>query len=149
MLCGNIPFETERQARAQFNEYQLLKRLELEKKFSEQLSEVLRLYCNSLSACRHVKISPQTVHQFESRWIYTIEFAPIQICEARITFPTGGVSAEAEDLVRGCLCLSPGARIRLEDVLSHPWLTRLVKHKAKDFQLSWAKCHQKFPVLRG
>ena len=58
--------------------------------------------------------------------------ASIQICEARITFPAGGVSAEAEDLVRGCLCLSPGARIRLEDVLSHPWLTRLVRHVAKD-----------------
>ena len=55
--------------------------------------------------------------------------ASIQICEARITFPAGGVSAEAEDLVRGCLCLSPGARIRLEDVLSHPWLTRLVTDK--------------------
>ena len=49
----------------------------------------------------------------------------LQICEARITFPPGaGTSPEAQDLVRGCLCLSPGARLRLEDVLSHQWMTR-------------------------
>ena len=45
-----------------------------------------------------------------------------QICNANVTFRTR-VSADCRDLINYCLKISPSARIPLEKILSHPWMT--------------------------
>ena len=45
-----------------------------------------------------------------------------QICSANITFRTR-VSADCRDLIQSCLKISPSARIPLEKILTHPWMT--------------------------
>ena len=45
-----------------------------------------------------------------------------QICNANVTFRTR-VSADCRDLINFCLKISPSARIPLEKILSHPWMT--------------------------
>ena len=45
-----------------------------------------------------------------------------QICNANVTFRTR-VSADCRDLIGSCLKISPSARIPLEKILSHPWMT--------------------------
>ena len=45
-----------------------------------------------------------------------------QICNANITFRTR-VSAHCRDLIQSCLKISPSARIPLEKILTHPWMT--------------------------
>ncbi len=45
-----------------------------------------------------------------------------QICNANIPFRTR-VSADCRDLIQSCLKISPSARIPLEKILSHQWMT--------------------------
>jgi len=49
-----------------------------------------------------------------------------QICSANITFRTR-VSADCRDLIQNCLKISPAARIPLEKILSHPWMTSAIE----------------------
>lgn len=46
-----------------------------------------------------------------------------QICRAEIVFRKR-VSPEAQDLIRRCLCVAPGSRIRLDQIPFHPWLLK-------------------------
>lgn len=45
-----------------------------------------------------------------------------QICNANITFRTR-VSADCRDLIQNCLKVSPSARIPLDKILRHRWMT--------------------------
>ena len=45
-----------------------------------------------------------------------------QICNANINFRTR-VSADCRDLIQNCLKISPSARIPLEKILNHRWMT--------------------------
>ncbi len=47
-----------------------------------------------------------------------------QICSAEPRFRVR-VSHECEQLIRQCLCVEANKRIRLEEILSHPWLTSI------------------------
>lgn len=45
------------------------------------------------------------------------------ICRAELVFRKR-VSPDAQDLIRRCLCVAPGSRIRLDQIPSHPWLLK-------------------------
>jgi serine/threonine protein kinase len=47
-----------------------------------------------------------------------------EICCADLRYRKESVSAEVKDLIRSCLRIRPKDRIQLEDILSHPWMTR-------------------------
>ena len=49
-----------------------------------------------------------------------------QICSANINFRTR-VSADCRDLIQNCLKISPSARIPLEKILTHPWMTSTIE----------------------
>ena len=51
-----------------------------------------------------------------------------QICNANIQFRTR-VSADCRDLVKSCLKISPSARIPLEKILSHRWMTSTLNNE--------------------
>ncbi|CAB4058191.1 Serine/threonine-protein kinase pim-3,Serine/threonine-protein kinase pim-2,Serine/threonine-protein kinase pim-1 [Lepeophtheirus salmonis] len=44
-----------------------------------------------------------------------------QICSAEINF-TSRLSAECRDLIRSCLQIHPSSRIKLEEIIHHPWM---------------------------
>ncbi len=52
-----------------------------------------------------------------------------QICTAEIHFRTR-LSAECRDLIKGCLQIEPAARIPLDQILSHPWVTAAAEEDA-------------------
>jgi len=45
------------------------------------------------------------------------------ICNAQVIF-RHSVSEECQDLVKACLRVSPTERVKLEDILLHPWMTK-------------------------
>lgn len=47
-----------------------------------------------------------------------------QICNADPLHFRARVSSDCRDLIRKCLKISPGARIQLEEILDHPWLSQ-------------------------
>ena len=52
-----------------------------------------------------------------------------QICSAEVHFRVR-LSGECRDLIKRCLRIEPGARIPLDRILSHPWMTAVPENNA-------------------
>ena len=64
-----------------------------------------------------------------------------QICKAQVTFNTE-ISRECEDLVRSCLRICPDERLKLEDILLHPWMTKADEQIIKEIDQNLSSSEQ-------